>query len=371
MRRAQYSVLGSGNNGIVIQARPGVVYKYTRDPVEVASWLATASLQQQRWHQGVPGLPQLYDLHLGDRAAVVTREDVKPLGKRHGLDPYSIRALQVSSRLHTRSRLHGDRRAGLQARRIRSRGLYGPLRGVGQALGQLARLGAYPSDLRPDNFGLSSRGLLLHDPGRSPVETTVARSKGQYNKCPDARKMTTAVRELIGREPSYKSCRIVNPTQLQRVMQAHGWRDQEISDTAGFHSQDNVIYLLQGNEWSQLHELVHAAGIVDKDIAPWATEGITEAVAEDIAKKKKWKHHSTYPAYVTIVRKQLAPALGLTVLQIGQIVAAQPARAGRNISERLATRHPGTKARTWYKGLSRGVTGPEPFQAQLKKIGGR
>ena len=363
-RRAQYAHLGRGNNGAVIQASPGVVYKYTRDPVEVGSWLAVASLMRRG--RAVQGLPLLYDLHIGDRAAVIVREDVRPVGDRHGLDPYSLGALQVASRLETKALLHGDKRAGLAARRIRSRGLYGPLRPIGRGLNRLGRLGARPSDLRPDNFGLTDRGLVLHDPGRSPVETTLSRAQGNFNKCPDAKKLTSAVREMIGREPSYKGCKIVDPHGLKQVMRTHGWRDAEINDTAGFHSQDNVIYLLQGNEWSQLHELVHAAGIVDKDLAPWATEGITEAVAEDIAKKKKWKHRSTYPRYVKIVREELCPALGLTVLQVGELVAAQPSKAGRELSQRLAVRT-NVPVRTWYKALGPGVLGPEKFTKTLRR----
>ena len=121
MRHPQYTVLGAGNNGAVIQAGPGVVYKYTRDPVEVAAWLAVAGQQARR--RPLSGMPILYDLHIGDRAAVITREDVKPLGKQHGLDPYSLGALQVASRLDTKARLYGDRRAALAARRIRARGL--------------------------------------------------------------------------------------------------------------------------------------------------------------------------------------------------------------------------------------------------------
>jgi len=360
-RRPQYTVLGAGNNGAVIQAGPGVVYKYTRDPVEVASWLAVAGQQRRK---PLPGMPILYDVHLGDRAAVITREDIHPLGARHGLDPYSLGALQTAARLDTKGRLYGDRRAALAARRIRSRGLYGPLRAVGRAINRIERVGAHPSDLRPDNFGRTARGLVLHDPGRSPVDTTIARSKGEYNECPNNKKLTGAVRDILGHAPSYKSCNVVNDKALRKVMRGHGWRDAEISDTAGFHSQDNVIYLLRGNEWSQLHELVHAAGVVDKDLCPWATEGITEAVAQDIAKQKKWKHHSTYPEYVKIVRTKLAPALGLKPLQVGEIVASDPKHAGRNLAKRLSLRTQ-IPERQWYKTLGPGNLSPQKFTTLL------
>jgi hypothetical protein len=221
-------------------------------------------------------------------------------------------------------------------------------------------MGAHPADLRPDNFGWADRGLVLHDPGRSPVQTTVAKARGEYDACPQAKKLAGAVRDVLGTAPDYRDCSIVNSNGLKKVMRRHGWRDAEINDTAGFHGQDNRIYLLRGNEWSLLHELVHAAGIVDKDLASWLTEGLTEAVAEDIAKQKQWEHRSTYPRYVKIVRQQVAPALGLTVAQIGEIVAAQPARAGRDLAQRLALRT-SVPLRQWYKAIGPGATSPEAF----------
>ena len=173
-------------------------------------------------------------------------------------------------------------------------------------------------------------------------------------------------RDILGHAPSYKACKVVGDSDLRSVMRGHGWRDKEINDTAGFHSQDNVIYLLHGNEWSQLHELVHAAGVVDKDLSPWITEGVTEAVAEDIAKKKKWKHHSTYPQYVKVVGKDLAPALGLSVMDIGAIVAAAPARAGRDLSRRLALRT-NIAQNKWYKVIGPGSLSPQKFTTLLTK----
>ena len=359
-RHAQYTVLGSGNNGSVLQGRkPGTVYKITRDPVEVQSWLAASSLRSRGW--GLPGLPYHSGLHIGHRVAVITREDVKPVGKTHGMDPASLAYLQRGSRLGTKATLHGSRRAALASRRHTAYGLAGPLRPVGRALRQLAKLGARPSDLRPDNFGWTNRGLVLHDPGRSPVETTVAKAQGRADACPKVSKLATAVQETLNKAPNYRGCSVVNRQGMQQVMKRHGWRDAEISDTAGFHSQDNRIYLLRDNEWSLLHELVHAAGVVDKNLASWITEGITEAVAQDIAKQKKWEHRETYPEYVRVVRKELGPAIGLTAVQMGSIVAAKPSDAGRELARRLALRT-NQPQRAWYKTIGPGSSSPEKFR---------
>jgi hypothetical protein len=358
-RHAQFTVLGSGNNGAVLSGREkGLVYKITRDPVEVKSWLAATSLRN-RGH-ALPGLPRHTHLFIGHRQAVIVREDVKPLGKTHGLDPGSLTYLQVGSRLGNKSSLHGSRRAEYAARRHLSFGLSGPLRPVGRALRALYGMGARPSDLRPDNFGWTNRGLVLHDPGRSPIETTVAKAKGQHDACPQVKKLAGAVRAALNSDPYYRDCRVVSQDGMRRVMRTHGWRDAEIDDTAGFHTQDNKIYLLRGNEWSLLHELVHAAGVVDKDLASWVTEGITEAAAEDIAKSKGMQHRATYPQYVKIVRQQLAPALGLTPMQVAEVVAARPSKAGRDLASRLALRSD-VSARSWYKAIGPGATSPEAF----------
>jgi len=358
-RRTQFTLLGAGNNGAVLQGRErGVVYKYTRDPIEVQSWLAAASLRNRG--RPLPGLPEHYAIHLGHRSAVIAREDVKPLGDTHGLDPASLAYLQIGSRLGNKASLHGSKAAERASRRHLSFGLAGPLRPVGQALRELHRLGARPSDLRPDNFGWTNRGLVLHDPGRSPVETTTAKARGEHDACPNVKKLAGAVRDALGKDPDYASCNIVSQNGMRRVMKTHGWRDAEINDTAGFHTQDNRVYLLRGNEWSLLHELVHAAGVIDKDLASWVTEGITEAAAEDIAKANGLDHRSTYPKFVKIVRQQLSPALGLTPTQLAEVVASQPNKAGRNLSERLAVRT-GLSARKWYKTLGPGVASPSAY----------
>lgn len=362
-RKTQWSVIGRGNNGAVIQGPPGVVYKYTQDPTEVACWLAAVSLGHRS--KLPPGLPEVYDIHLGNRSAVITREDVAPLGKLHGLDSHSVAALQRAGRLAVRGRVDGHYPSTLRSRRWRSKGLYGPLRTIGRAVHALESLGATPTDLRPSNLGRRRKdnSLVLHDPGRTPVETTLSNPA----PCPNARSLGHRVRQLLGTAPSYKSCQVVNKAGLRRVMRKHGWSDADADGTAGFHTQDQRILLAQDGQWSLLHELVHAAGVTDKDMAQWLTEGITEATAQEIAKQSGMSHRPTYDKEVDIVKKKLAPALGMGVTSIGKLVVRDPARAGRQLSKILAQRHPKVSWAQWYKTIGPGVLGPEPFIKLLRR----
>ena len=362
-RRTQWSVIGRGNNGAVIQGPPGVVYKYTEDPTEIACWLAAVSLARR--NKMPAGLPDVYDIHLGTRNAVVIREDVAPLGKRHGLDPYSVSSLQRAGRLAVRGRVDRHYTSTLQSRRWRSKGLYGPLRDIGRAVLALESVGASPTDLRPANVGRRKVGgkLVLHDPGRTPMETTL----GPPTSCPDARRLGHRVRELLGHAPSYKECKVVNKVGLRRVMRKHGWSDRDIDGTAGFHTQDQRILLAEDGQWSLLHELVHAAGITDRDLAPWLTEGITEATAQEIAKTNGISHHPTYDKEVGIVREKLAPATGLGVTSLGRLVAHNPGHAGRKLAQILAKRHSSISTMQWYKTIGPGVLSPQPFLKLLRR----
>lgn len=395
--------IGKGNNGIVYTGpAPGTVYKWTVDPVEVAAWLAVLGLQQRadpayaaalrqdplRHHRsaqggppGVPGFPRLFDIHLGDRSALIVREDVQPAGaggkrslaplteRQHGLLQHSARAaLKAGPRGHNRT----------VTRRLQYLAGIPAYSGVAAGLAALQRdYGVVPNDLRGPNFGYAqsldyrrrsplrggSRGrLVLLDPGRTPAESTLAGGtpascgsggRGRRNgvpgapSCTGAAPLASAIKGMLGHAPSYSACQIVNGSQLRNVMQQHGWSAGEIGDTAGFHTEQGAILLRRGDEWSLLHELVHAAGVVDKDMAPWLVEGITEAAAQAVAGHHGWKHTPTYPEEVTFVVKTVGPAARLNAVGLAKLVAAAPQTAGRRLAQRLAQGRGGS-AENWY-----------------------
>jgi len=414
--RKPWRQIGKGNNGIVFTGpAPGTVYKWTVDPVEVAAWLAVLGLQQRSdpayamatrhdplldhrgaYHgpRGVPGFPRLFDIHLSDRSALIVREDVQPAGAggRRSLAPLTERqhsALQHSARAVLSAAGNGVPRAA--SRRLQYLAGIPALGGVAAGLAALQRdYGVIPNDLRGPNLGYAQsldyrsrsplrgggRGrLVLLDPGRTPIESTLAggspascsSARGRRNavpgapSCVGAAPLASAIKGMLGHAPSYSACQIVNGAQLRSVMQQHGWSAGEIGDTAGFHTEQGTILLRRGDEWSLLHELVHAAGVVDKDLAPWLVEGITEAAAQAVAQHHGWKHTPTYPEEVTFVVKTVGPAARLNAVGLAKLVAAAPKTAGRRLATRLAQGR-GGRAEDWYRAI--GPTGGDFTQGR-------
>ncbi len=383
---ARLDVLGRGNNGAVLQSSPGTVYKWTVDPHEVAVWLSVQSLRNSG--RPVMGFPEILDIRLGEREALIHREDVTPLGGRekYSLDPWAADALKKASRLTTAGRLEGNRRLIVRGRKALDTALAAPmLRSLRTSIYDMRRMyGLEPTDLRPDNLGHGAGrrdSILTTDPGRTPLETALVAhgsARGEaYRRCPNERGLRTAVLKALGKDPTYGNCRIANAAELGAVMQQHGWKAHEVAGTAGFHTEPHCdffrnctpgdVIIREGNDWSLLHEFVHAAGVVDKSLAPWITEGITEAVAQDIAAGEGWEHHPTYAQEVRVVREKLAPALSMSVLDLGRMVVNDPSAAGRDLSKRLSKAVGGSSAR-WYNAVGPGAADSRRFNTALQAV---
>ena len=365
----------------MLQRGSGSVYKWTVDPHETAIWLAVQSMRNEG--RRVPGFPEIFDIRLGDREALIQREDVKPLsGREHRtLDPWSSAALQRGSRLMTAGRLLERPEWVKRGRRATTLGLSAPLfRSLRRSITGLRNIYRLePLDLRPQNLGHGAGrkdSVLLLDPGRSPLETAlVSDARGHARRrCPNERALRGAVAESLGKAPSYTDCRIVNHSEMRAVMRGHGWKAAEIDGTAGFHTEPHCkwgkckpgdILLAEGNEWALLHEMVHATDVVDKELAAWLTEGITEACAQDIAKVQGWDHVPTYPREVQFVRAELSPALKMSIMDMGKLIGSNPDEAGQNFAKALAS-HRGGAWRKWYKALGPGSNDHQRLRRLLK-----
>jgi len=315
-------VLGRGNNGGVVRLRRGDprVAKWTVDPVEVAVVLAVQSLRAMG--EPLTGFPEFYAIHLGKREAVIVRPDVRPPVHLARMVPPKIRTgLQSGARYLTagRNRPGGERPAWLwfKGRRVQDEALdWEPLGKIKAGVRRIEEVyGVRALDLRPGNFvphvGRRDRGLVVIDGGRTPVEALWVGQGEAGRRCPNESALVAAVRSALGKAPNYGQCRIETPEGLQAVMLEHGWRADEIDGTAGFHTEGKPgdILIRQGDEWSVLHELVHAAGVVDQGMATWLCEAITEATAQDIAAEQGITHHATYPREVKVLRERLVPVL--------------------------------------------------------------
>ena len=351
-------LLGRGNNGAAFRLPTGVVAKYTQDPVEIRAFLAGLTAQ----NLGIPfaGLPPVHDLLLGDREAVVLREDVRPVVAKAGVNANYVLAsaqtgaLQTGCRYEAASRLCQLPTARRYGRRAIWNALEGDPRfqGVRDTLRAVERAGTLPRDIRPANLAwgpppraprrgdraLSGQQFVLFDPGRSPLETLVV-GRGEFGtRCPNEATIRQAVQQLLGRGVSYRTCRVVEDTAIRAAMRRHGWRDAEIDGTAGFHAPSGELLVRRGEEWAVLHEIVH--GAISHGLATWLLEGLTEAVAQEVARVEGWSHTPTYPLEVKTVREKVCPMLGLSVLELGRLVAASGRGASKVLAGQLAQRVP-------------------------------
>jgi len=114
-------------------------------------------------------------------------------------------------------------------------------------------------------------------------------------------------------------CHLVQPSAMGDIMSKHGWNKDDARGVVGFQVKDD-IYVLTTTPWTVLHELVHKAGINADRLSRYVAEGLTEAIAADLRQIAD-EHQPTYPEETRWVRETLLPVLGLTPIQLGQVLA--------------------------------------------------
>lgn len=366
MTYAKWAVIGQGNNGVVLQYGPKSVVKYTVDPIEAAAWIAVLAGQEHHGGQPLPGLPLVQDVQVGNRFAVITREDAPPLPKgEFVLRPRLRAAFSRPNWLHTAGRL--SRQADLVTLGRRGRQAVGGLRdmaGLQWASRFLDQTAFGAHDLRGDNIGQTDHGAVLVDPGRTPLESLIVGNGELGRTCPNQSAMVAAVKRALGHAPSYRGCSIVGDKAMRAVMHKHGWKDADIDGTAGFHTEDQQILIREGDEWSLLHELFHAARITDRSLGSAIVEGLTEACAQDTARANGKVHHPTYPDEVRTVRK-LCHTLGVKPLDLGRRVADNPEKIGHTLAIELGQRL-GISPGVVYKTIGVGVSDPTKLANLLR-----
>lgn len=116
--------------------------------------------------------------------------------------------------------------------------------------------------------------------------------------------------------PPY-TCNIVNQDEMTRVMGKVGWNVSETKGVVGFHIDDQV-YILKGEDWTTLHELIHRAGINSDRINMCLAEGLTELIASEL-KISADEYQPTYPSEQRWV-KEILKRLQMTPIELGKII---------------------------------------------------
>jgi len=127
------------------------------------------------------------------------------------------------------------------------------------------------------------------------------------------------IQRALGVKIGTVRCHLVQPSAMGNIMSQHGWNRDDARGVVGFQVKDD-IYVLTTTPWTVLHELVHKAGINADRLSRYVAEGLTEAIAADLRQSAD-EHQPTYPEETRWVRETLLPVLGLTPIQLGQVLA--------------------------------------------------
>lgn len=127
------------------------------------------------------------------------------------------------------------------------------------------------------------------------------------------------IQRALGVKIGTVRCHLVQPSAMGNIMSQHGWNKDDARGVVGFQVKDD-IYVLTTTPWTVLHELVHKAGINADRLSRYVAEGLTEAIAADLRQSAD-EHQPTYPEETRWVRETLLPVLGLTPIQLGQVLA--------------------------------------------------
>lgn len=132
-------------------------------------------------------------------------------------------------------------------------------------------------------------------------------------------------------------CHLVEPSAMGSIMAKNGWNQDDAKNVVGFQVKDD-IYVLTTTPWTVLHELVHKAGINADRLSRYVAEGLTEAIAADLRQSED-EHRPTYPEETQWVRGTLLPLLGMTSIQLGQVVA-KASDAPRALADLIVQKRP-------------------------------
>ena len=145
------------------------------------------------------------------------------------------------------------------------------------------------------------------------------------------------IQRALGVKIGTVRCHLVQPSAMGNIMSQHGWNRDDARGVVGFQVKDD-IYVLTTTPWTVLHELVHKAGINADRLSRYVAEGLTEAIAGDLRQSAD-EHPPTYPEETRWVKETLLPVLGLTPIQLGQVLAKSD-DPPRKLAEMIVAKRP-------------------------------
>ena len=145
------------------------------------------------------------------------------------------------------------------------------------------------------------------------------------------------IQRALGVKIGTVRCHLVQPSAMGDIMSKHGWNKDDARGVVGFQVKDD-IYVLTTTPWTVLHELVHKAGINADRLSRYVAEGLTEAISSDLRQSAD-EHQPTYPEETRWVRETLLPLLGLTPIELGQVLAKSD-DPPRKLAEMIVAKRP-------------------------------
>jgi hypothetical protein len=184
------------------------------------------------------------------------------------------------------------------------------------------------------------------------------------------------IQRALGVSMGNVSCKIVDQGGMAQVMEGAGWSRNDANGVVGF-QVGKEVFVLNSAPWTVLHELVHRAGVNSDRLNRFVAEGLTEAIAAEL-KASPDEHRPTYPAEVSWVKGKLLPALGMTAVQLGRVIAqsqdppkdlarlmakARPTLSADNLEQELQPQRPNAPSFNRAQGEVTRTRAPQPPDA--------
>lgn len=149
------------------------------------------------------------------------------------------------------------------------------------------------------------------------------------------------IQRALGVNMGDVSCKIVDNGGMAEVMEGAGWSRNDANGVVGF-QVGKEVFVLDSAPWTVLHELIHRAGVNSDRLSRFVAEGLTEAIAAEL-KASPDEHRPTYPTEVAWIKGRLLPALGMSAVQLGRVIA-QSQDPPKDLARLMAKAKPGLSA---------------------------